>query len=72
MRYLERKQKMQYLLEMIEKDRCISLKQMAEKFESSERTVGRMIADLKEEGHEINYCKSTKKYTKKTLMTEFD
>ena len=72
MRYLERKQKMEYLLEMIEKGRCISLKQMAEKYECSERTVARMIADLKEEGHDIYYCKSIRKYTKKILMTEFD
>ena len=71
MKFIERKQKVEYLLEMIEKDRCISLKQIAEKFECSERTVGRMIADLKEEGHEIHYCKSTKKYTK-IPMTKFD
>ena len=65
MKFIERKQKMEYLLEMIEKGRCISLKQIAEKFECSERTVGRMIAVLKEEGHEINYCKLTKTYKKK-------
>tara|TARA_B110000908_G_C10098165_1_gene377288 strand:- start:190 stop:402 length:213 start_codon:yes stop_codon:yes gene_type:complete len=65
MRYLERKQKMEYLLEMIEKNRCISLKQIADKYGCSERTVGRMIAHLKEEGNAITYCKMSKKYTKK-------
>lgn len=64
MKYLERKQKIEYLLEMIEKNRCISLKQIAEKYECSERTVGRMIAVLREEGHEIIYCKWTKTYKK--------
>lgn len=62
MKFIERKKKMEYLLEMIEKDRCISLKQTAEKFECSERTVRRMITDLKEEGHEINYCRSSQKF----------
>ena len=64
MKFIERKQKMEYLLEMIEKNRCISLKQIAEKFECSTRTVRRMITDLKQEGHEINYCRASRKFYK--------
>lgn len=62
MKFLERKQKMEYLLEMIEKGRCISLSQIADKFEVSRRTVKRMIAELREEGHYIKYCKFQKKF----------
>ena len=64
MKFIERKQKMEYLLEMIEKDRCISLKQIADKYECSERTVRRMITELKEEGHEINYSRASRKFCK--------
>jgi len=64
MKFIERKQKVEYLLEMIKKNRCISLKQIAEKYECSERTVRRMITELKEEGHEINYCRASRKFCK--------
>ena len=39
MRYIERKQKSEYLLELIEKGKCHSLKQIADKFECSESTI---------------------------------
>lgn len=64
MRFIERKQKIEYLLEMIEKGRCISLQQISEKFECSTRTAKRFIADLREEGHEIKYSKKLKKFFK--------
>ncbi len=67
MRFIERKQKIEYLLEMIEKGRCNSYHQIAEKFECSESTVKRMLSDLKEEGHDIKYCKGLGKFiVKKT------
>ena len=53
---------MEYLLEMIEKGRCVSLWQIADKFEVSRRTVKRMIAELREEGHSIKYCRITGKF----------
>jgi len=62
MRFIERKKKIDYLLEMIEKERCISLSQIADKFEVSKRTVKRMLAELREEGHNIKYCNSQKKF----------
>ncbi|CAM1373197.1 Transcriptional regulator with sigma factor-related N-terminal domain [Tenacibaculum litopenaei] len=65
MRYLERKLRMEYLLDLIEKGRCHSLKQIASKFECSESTVKRMINELRFEGHNIQYSKSQKCFIKK-------
>ena len=64
MRYIERKQKMEYLLEMIEKGRCLSIAQVSSKFNCSTRTVKRMISELKEEGHDIRYCCTSRKFLK--------
>lgn len=62
MRFIERKKKLEYLLEMIEKERCTSLSQIADKFEISKRTVKRMIAELREEGYVIKYCRLSGKF----------
>jgi biotin operon repressor len=62
MKYLERKERNEYLLEMIEKKRCFSLKQITDKFDCSERTVKRMISELRDEGHNVKYCKSLKRF----------
>jgi len=62
MTYLERKQKLNYLLELIDKGRCLSLRQIAYKFECSERTVKRLLANLREEGYKVRYCPSIKKF----------
>lgn len=64
MRFIERKQKLEYLLEMIEKGRCISLEQIANEFDCSKRTVKRMISILKEDGNSIKYCPLNRKYFK--------
>lgn len=65
MRFIERKRRLEYLLEMIEKGRCISVQQVSECYNCSERTIKRMIAELRDEGHHIHYCKIKKKYLKK-------
>lgn len=62
MRYIDRKKKLDYLLEMIKKGRCLSAVQVSMKLDCSSRTVKRMISELKEDGHSITYCKYTKKY----------
>jgi biotin operon repressor len=64
MKFTERKQKLEYLLIMIEKGRCISLQQVSEKYGCSKRTIRRMMVELKEEGHAICYCKTTQKFYK--------
>ena len=62
MTFIERKQKMEYLLYLIANGRCLSLKEISEKFECSERTIKRMVSCLKEEGNPVKYCKKLKKY----------
>ena len=62
MRFLERKQKLEYLLEMIEKGRCISIQQIAVTFNCSKRTATRMISELKEDGNDIYYCRKKQIY----------
>jgi len=62
MKYLERKERNDYLLEMIEKDRCFSLKQITNKFDCSESTVKRMLSELREQGYNIKYSKTMKRF----------
>ena len=62
MRFLERKKKLDYLLESIEKGRIISLDNVADKFECSTRTVKRLLSDLREDGHPVRYDKRGKKF----------
>jgi len=64
MRFIERKQKMEYLLELVEKGRCFSCKEISRKFNCSTRTVKRLLADLREDGHEIRYCKIRRMFFK--------
>lgn len=51
-----------YILEMAEKGRLLSIKQMAEKFDCSQATVKRMIRYLKHKGHVIKYSRSLRKF----------
>jgi biotin operon repressor len=62
MRFIERKKKMDYLLESIEKGRVRSLENVAEKFECSTRTIKRLLSDLREDGHSVRYDKKNKKF----------
>jgi biotin operon repressor len=54
-------QRLDYLKELIEKGQLLSPKDLSEKFECSERTIRKMINDLRESGIEIKY--SRKKIT---------
>lgn len=65
MRFIERKKRLEYLLEMIEKGQCISLSQVSTKFECSASTVKRMLNLLREEGHKVEYCKKNGKFYRK-------
>tara|TARA_R110000868_G_scaffold379872_1_gene645835 strand:+ start:41 stop:238 length:198 start_codon:yes stop_codon:yes gene_type:complete len=62
MTFAERKRQLEYLLEMVQKGRCISAQQVAEKFDCSKRTAKCMIEELRDDGHDIVYCKQTKKF----------
>ncbi len=61
MTFAERKRQLEYLLEMVQKGRCISVQQVAEKFDCSRRTANRMFEELRDDGHDLIYCKQTKK-----------
>jgi len=62
MDYLSYTEKLNYLLEMIEKGRLLSLKQASEKFDCSERTIRRMINRLREQGYQIKYSRKNMIY----------
>lgn len=62
MTFQERKQNMENLLEQIKLDRCGSLKCIAENFDCSESTVKQMITFLREDGHNIYYCRVARKF----------
>lgn len=65
MRFIEKKQKMFYLLELVEKGRLQSIQSIAERFGCSGRTIKRFISDMREDGHDIEYCRCRKKFVKK-------
>ncbi|MBP7210657.1 MAG: HTH domain-containing protein [Paludibacteraceae bacterium] len=62
MNYLTYTERLNYLLEMIEKGKLNSLQQAAEKFDCSQRTIKRMLKTLRMRGYNIEYCKATKKF----------
>ena len=65
MNYNERKKRLQYLLEMIEKGRCQSLDKIAIHFNCSKNTAKRMLVCLRNDGHNITYCKVNRKFSMK-------
>lgn len=54
--------RLSYLLELIEKQRFRSIAELAARFECSNRTVKRMLAHLRDQGHEIRYDRLQKKF----------
>ena len=51
-----------YILEMIRKGQVSSPDQLAERFDCSERTIRKMINDLRQSGHTIKYSRREMKY----------
>jgi biotin operon repressor len=62
MTYLERKEKENHLLYLIEHERLYSLEKVANDFECSIRTIKRMLTSLRNEGYEIFYCRKNCRY----------
>lgn len=54
--------RLNYVLELIEKNRFISVESAAKRFSVSTRTVKRMLDHLREQGHDIQYDRTKKKY----------
>ena len=62
MTFKEKKDKMNYLLDLIQRGRLHSLEQTAVHFCCSKRTIERMISDLRGEGYAIHYCRVKRRY----------
>jgi len=62
MTYSERKNNLDYLLYLLEQNRLCSLDCVARKLNCSEKTIRRMLNDLRKEGHIIGYDRLNKKY----------
>lgn len=65
MNYLMHTKRLDYLLEMIEKERISSPRQIAQKFDCCDKTARNMINELREEGHYIEYSRTLGKYIEK-------
>ncbi len=55
-------QRLKYLLELVKKGRLSSPYDLTKKFECTEKTVRKMINDLRKEGYRIKYCRKRFKY----------
>jgi len=62
MDYRSYEKRLEYVLELISKNRFRSLEATAEKFSCSTRTIKRMLNHLRENGHDIQYDRQQKKY----------
>ena len=65
MTYTERKEKEKHLLYLIEHERLISLDKIANDYCCSKRTIRRMINNLRDERHNIIFCRKCNKYVLK-------
>jgi len=62
MDYRSYQKRLEYVLELIQKNRFRSLEATATRFECSTRTIKRMINNLRDQGHLIEYDRLQKKY----------
>lgn len=62
MDYITYAERLDYLLEMIEKERLFSPQQIASKFNCCDKTARNMINALRARGNKIEYCKTLAKY----------
>ncbi len=62
MDYIKKKERLDYLLELLKQERCNTLKEITLKFNISQRTSKRMIAILRDMGHNITFSKFSNKY----------
>ncbi|MGP2550131.1 HTH domain-containing protein [Mucilaginibacter rubeus] len=62
MDYRSYEKRLDYVLELITKNRFRSIETVAQNFSCSTRTIKRMINHLRDRGHDIIYDKRLKKY----------
>lgn len=60
--FTEKKQKLDYILYLIEKEGDASASRLSERICVSKRTLYRYIVDLRELGHNIGYCAVRRSY----------
>ncbi len=65
MNYIDYHSKITYLKESIQKGRIYSLADVAIKFACSERTIKRMLSNLREQGFNVQYCRKMNKFLEK-------
>jgi len=63
MDYRSYEKRLEYVLELIEKNRFRSLEDAARRFDCSTRTVKRMLNHLRDKGHNIQFDRKQKKYS---------
>jgi DeoR/GlpR family transcriptional regulator of sugar metabolism len=62
MDFLSYEKRLDYILDLIQKNRLRSLQALADKFDCSTRTIKRMLNHLRNKGHDIQYDRLQKKY----------
>lgn len=62
MDYITYNKRIQYVLSLVKNKRLLSPVELAEKLECSEKTIRRMINELRMQGHPIKYSKSAGRY----------
>ncbi|MEZ2338392.1 HTH domain-containing protein [Mucilaginibacter sp. RCC_168] len=67
MDYRSYEKRLDYIVELITKNRFRSIEAIATRFSCSTRTVKRMLNHLRERGHDIQYDRLQKKYIIKKL-----
>lgn len=65
-------EKTNYLLEMISKGRLMSLSEAADKFGCATRTISRMLARLRRQGHPIYYDRALRRFAIKDQRSVTD
>lgn len=62
MKYIEYTKRLEYLLELIQKEQLSTPSELALKFTCSEKTIRNMINVLRLNGYKIKYSKGARKY----------
>ena len=62
MDYRSYQKRLEYVLELIQKNRFLSIEATAKRFQCSTRSVKRMLNHLRDQGHDIHYDRQQKKY----------
>ncbi len=65
MDYTAMKERIYYVLELIDKGRACTPQSIASRISVSDRTARRMVRTLKDKGHDIDFCRLQKRYVLK-------